>query len=61
MIGYTAALARGDVGAVTAVFTVTQVLVPGMVGILLLGDAVRPGWVWVLVVGLAAAVAGIGA
>jgi uncharacterized membrane protein HdeD (DUF308 family) len=37
---------------------VTQVLVPGMVGILLLGDPVRPGWLWVLGIGLAAAVAG---
>ncbi len=58
MIGYTAALGRGDVGAVTAVFTVTQVVIPGMIGIPLLGDAVRPGWQWVLVVGLTAAVAG---
>ncbi|WP_219413879.1 hypothetical protein [Pseudonocardia nigra] len=58
MVGYTAALARGDVGAVTAVFTVTEVVVPGMVGIQLLGDPVRPGWGWVLALGLAAAVAG---
>src|SRR5690606_40133571 len=29
MVGYTAALSRGDVGAVTAVFTVTEVLLPG--------------------------------
>jgi hypothetical protein len=58
MIGYTAALARGDVGAVTAVFTVAQVLVPGLIGILLLGDSVRPGWWWVMVLGLAGAVAG---
>jgi hypothetical protein len=58
MVGYTAALSRGDVGAVTAVFTVTEVLVPGMVGIQLLGDPVRPGWGWVLALGLAAALAG---
>jgi drug/metabolite transporter (DMT)-like permease len=58
MIGYTAALSRGDVGAVTAVFTVTEVVVPGMAGILLLGDPVRPGWGWVLALGLAMAVAG---
>lgn len=58
MISYTAALTRGDVGAITAVFTVTQVLVPGLSGILLLGDAVRPGWLPVLLVGLAAAIAG---
>jgi hypothetical protein len=58
MVGYTAALSRGDVGPVTAVFTVTEVLVPGMVGIQLLGDPVRPGWAWVLALGLAAALAG---
>ena len=58
MVGYTAALSRGDVGAVTAVFTVTEVLIPGMAGILLLGDPVRPGWGWVLALGLAMAVAG---
>ncbi len=58
MVGYTAALSRGDVGAVTAVFTVTEVLLPGMVGIWLLGDPVRPGWGWVLALGLAAALAG---
>lgn len=58
IIGYVSALSRGDIGAVTAVYLVTQVLVPGMVGIVLLGDPVRPGWVWILAVGLAAAVAG---
>lgn len=55
---YTSALSRGDLGAVTAVYLVTQVLVPGMVGIVLLGDPVRPGWMWVLALGLAAAVVG---
>jgi len=58
LVGYTTALGRGDVGAVTAVFLVSEVLVPGMVGIWLLGDPVRPGWWWVLVVGLAAALTG---
>lgn len=58
MVGHVAALGRGDVGPVTAVFTVTQVLAPGMVGIWLLADPVRPGWWWVLLLGLAAAVAG---
>jgi hypothetical protein len=58
MVGYTAALSRGEVGAVTAVFTVTEVLVPGMVGIQLLGDPVRSGWAWVLALGLALALAG---
>lgn len=58
MVGHAAALGRGDVGAVTAVFAVTQVLVPGLVGIWLLGDMVRAGWVPVMALGLAAAVAG---
>ena len=58
MVAYTTALSRGDVGAITAVFLVTQVVVPGMVGIGLLGDPVRPGWAWLLVLGLATAVAG---
>ncbi len=58
IVSYTTALSRGDIGAVTAVYLVTQVVVPGMVGIGLLDDPVRPGWVWVLGVGLAAAVAG---
>jgi len=58
IVSYTAALSRGDLGAVTAVYLVTQVLVPGMVGIFLLDDPVRPGWQWVLAPGLALAVAG---
>jgi drug/metabolite transporter (DMT)-like permease len=60
LVGYTTALSRGDIGAVTAVFMVTEVLVPGMVGIALLGDPVRDGavWGWLLVLGLAAALAG---
>ena len=43
IVSYTTALSRGDIGAVTAVYLVTQVLVPGMVGIVLLGDPVRAG------------------
>jgi len=44
---------------VTAVFLVTEVLVPGLVGVALLGDTVRPGW-WVpLTIGLLLAVAGV--
>jgi drug/metabolite transporter (DMT)-like permease len=60
IVSYTSSLSRGDIGAVTAVFMVTEVLVPGMVGIVLLGDPVRPGLLWtvLLAVGLAGAVAG---
>ncbi|MFC4946861.1 hypothetical protein [Pseudonocardia sp. GCM10023141] len=59
MIGYSAALSRGDVGSVTAVFVVTEVVLPGIIGIVLLGDPVRDGWVWPFVLGLAIAVAGV--
>jgi hypothetical protein len=59
MLGYSAALARGDVGVVTAVFVVTEVVLPGVVGIVLLGDPVRPGWGWPFVIGLAIAVVGV--
>ena len=42
-----------------AVFLVTEVLVPGLVGVALLGETVRPGW-WVpLTIGLLLAVAGV--
>jgi glucose uptake protein GlcU len=59
MVGYSAALARGEVGAVTAVFSVTEVVVPGLIGILLLGDPNRPGWVLPFAIGLVVAVAGV--
>ena len=43
----------------TAVFLVTEVLVPGLVGVALLGDTVRSGW-WVpLTIGLMLAVGGV--
>ncbi|MHA6797168.1 hypothetical protein ACVGVM_27190 [Pseudonocardia bannensis] len=59
LISYSRALGRGDISAVTAVFTVTEVVVPGLVAIALLGDPVRPGWVPALVSGLLLAVAGV--
>lgn len=59
MVAYSAALSRGHVGSVMAVFTVTEVVLPGLFGILLLGDPVRDGWVWPLVLGLAVAVTGV--
>jgi drug/metabolite transporter (DMT)-like permease len=59
MATYSRALVLGAVSRVTAVFLVTEVLVPGLVGIALLGDTVRPGW-WVpLLVGLMLAVTGV--
>lgn len=59
IIGYSAAIGRGDIGSVTAVFIVTNVVVPGLVGIALLGDPVRAGFAWVFVIGLAIAVTGV--
>jgi hypothetical protein len=59
LIGYTAALSRSDVASTTALLTVTEVLVPGLAGIVLLGDPVRAGWTPVLGAGLAIAVAGV--
>lgn len=53
------ALRLGDVATVTALFMTTQVLVPGVVGIVLLGDTVRPGWAPVTAVGLAMALWGV--
>lgn len=59
ILAYTAAIGRGEIGPITAVFIVTQVVVPGLVGIVLLGDPVREGFAWVFVIGLAIAVAGV--
>ncbi|GHE14667.1 hypothetical protein [Klenkia taihuensis] len=54
-----AALRTGVVGTVTAVLATTQVVVPGLLGLALLGDRLRPGWAPVLAVGLTLTVAGV--
>ena len=59
LIGYSGSLGRGEVSMMTALLTVTEVLVPGLAGILLLGDQVRPGWWPVLITGFVIAVAGV--
>ena len=59
LVSWSTALSRGAVASMTALLIVTEVLVPGFVGIVLLGDPVRPGWGPVLGVGLAVAVAGV--
>ncbi|GAA1879387.1 hypothetical protein GCM10009836_70960 [Pseudonocardia ailaonensis] len=56
---YSRALVLGSLSSVTAVFATTEVLAPGLVGIVLLGDPVRPGWWIPLGAGLAVAVAGV--
>ena len=59
LVGYSRALERGSLTQVTAILLVTEVTVPGVAGIVLLGDSVRPGWWPALVVGLVLAVAGV--
>ena len=59
MASYSRALVVGALAQVTAVFLVTEVIVPGLVGIALLGDAVRPGWWPVMAIGLVSAVTGV--
>jgi drug/metabolite transporter (DMT)-like permease len=59
LLGYTRALQRGSLARVTAILLVTEVTVPGVGGIVLLGDSVRPGWWAALAAGLVLAVAGV--
>lgn len=56
---YTVALARGSVGPVVAVLAVTETLAPGLLGLVLLGDGIRSGWVVPFVVGLVLALGGV--
>jgi len=44
MLLYTYALQHGAVGPVTAVLWIAEVIAPSAVALLVLGDAVRPGW-----------------
>ena len=59
LYNYARALRRGDVATVTALFMVTQVIVPGLVGIVLLGDTIRDGWYVPMALGLMLAVYGV--
>jgi drug/metabolite transporter (DMT)-like permease len=56
---YTVALARGAVGPVVAVLAVTETLAPGLLGLLLLGDGIREGWVVPFLAGLVLALGGV--
>jgi drug/metabolite transporter (DMT)-like permease len=56
---YTVALARGAVGPVVAVLAVTETLAPGLLGLLVLGDGIRDGWVVGFVAGLVLALGGV--
>lgn len=59
MLSYTRALGLGGVARVTAVFGVTEVIVPGLAGIALLNDTVRSGWQPCMAIGLLLAAAGV--
>jgi drug/metabolite transporter (DMT)-like permease len=59
IVTFSRALARGNLAVVTAVFTVTEVIVPGLVAIGLLDDRVRDGWTIPFAVGLALAAGGV--
>ncbi|WP_347350474.1 hypothetical protein [Intrasporangium sp.] len=55
---YARSLERGEVGPATAVLWVVEVVMPGVVGVLALGDTVRPGTAGLAVLGVGLAVAG---
>jgi hypothetical protein len=59
LVAYSRALERASVARVTAILLVAEVTVPGLAGIVLLGDSVRPGWWAAMITGLALAVAGV--
>ncbi|HEY2205917.1 MAG TPA: hypothetical protein VGH99_15705 [Pseudonocardia sp.] len=59
MLAFTRALGLGSVAIVTAVMQVVEVIVPGLVGIALLGDTVRSGWQLPMATGLLVAAAGV--
>ncbi|UNO39692.1 hypothetical protein [Streptomyces sp. MST-110588] len=55
---HTVALQIGSVNGATAALVVGETVVPGLLGVLWLGDASRPGFAWVAVLGFLVAVAG---
>jgi len=57
-LAYLRALERGPVGSAAAAVSVLEVVVPGIVGIAVLGDTIRSGWVAAAVVGTLVALAG---
>lgn len=55
---YPTALQRGSVTQATAPLVVFETVAPALVGVLLLGDEAREGWVWVAALGFILAVVG---
>ncbi|QHT56940.1 hypothetical protein GXP71_13210 [Cellulomonas sp. H30R-01] len=57
-LAYLRALERGSVGTAAAIVSVIEVVVPGVVGLTVLGDFVRDGWAVPAAAALAVALAG---
>lgn len=57
VLAYLRALERGPAGTLAAVLSVTEVVVPGAVGVTVLGDTVRGGWALPVVLALLATLA----
>lgn len=57
-VTFSRAVERGTVGPARALVGVTQVVVPGLVGITVLGDTVRDGWGMTTLVAVVVALAG---
>ncbi|MFI0981921.1 hypothetical protein ACH4SP_33560 [Streptomyces sp. NPDC021093] len=55
---HTVALQIGSVNGATAALVVGETVLPGLIGVVWLGDASRPGFAWVAVTGFVLAVAG---
>jgi drug/metabolite transporter (DMT)-like permease len=56
VLAYLRALERGSAGPLAAILSVTEVVVPGVVGVAVLGDVVRAGWAVPVGLALVAAV-----
>lgn len=54
---YAFSLDHGDVGIVTAALWVVELIVPGLIGVILLGDRIRTGWTIPVLAASAVAVA----
>lgn len=59
VLAFAKALQDGTGEEATAVLSMTEVVVPGAVGIALLGDRIRSGWEAVSLLGVVAALAGV--
>lgn len=58
---YSAAMTRAPVNTSSAPLTLTETMVPTLVGLMVFGDGIRPGWAPLMGVGLALSMAGAAA